>query len=114
MSVNSSPSSPVVVDGELESLMNEIVHAVRWDAGEAMRGGIGDASRISAAREALRSYVSQKAEDTRRLDWLENAKVGVVSALNGTRHRVLGYIWPDENRDLRSAIDSAMRERDDG
>lgn len=97
-------SSPVVVDGELERLMKGVDFFT--EHGNALHDGFQDCAGIhdpalcncglAAAREAVSAYVSQKAEDTRRLDWLDANELSL-------RHF-------QTNFSIRAVIDSAMRE----
>lgn len=101
---------PPVEDAELDRLMDAFhIAAQRLNvAPELIHNSVtGNALEraYTRAREALRSYLSA---DTRRMDWLVENCLTISPADTYLR---LEY---ESGLPLRDAIDSAMRERDDG
>lgn len=92
--MSAESGSPVVVDGELERLMDRLrPHVYECDCAFC--------ANFFFVRASLMEY---KTKDTRRLDWLEEKGVESVYLRNA------GQFNP-ASQSLRSAIDSAMRER---
>lgn len=73
--------------------------------------GLANWEKPSAALYAVRAHVRKMAEDSARLDWLENNMGRVVPGSNDAKFWILGMkeFAPNKASNIRAAIDAARR-----
>lgn len=111
MSDTTPSAAPVseTVSPEIRELVDELrIAAIRWGAVQDVfdrRGldcDIGERSpRLTEAERALLARIAQAEEDSRRLDWLEEAQSCVVT-IGGRDHYLA-----DTTSTIRAAIDAS-------